>query len=197
MIRYRWHRYNNITRLKVRKFFEVKTPHLIFDYLLGTSTMQNHWENIYKTKDTSKVSWYQETPTASLDLISRATKETDRLIDIGGGASSLWHNLIDKGYSNISVLDISNAALEIARSQQPENAKNVEWIVTNVLDYNFPNSYYSIWHDRAVFHFLNSDAEKKIYVHQAAKAIKPGGVLIVGTFSIHGPQQCSNLPVSR
>ncbi len=159
--------------------------------------MHNHWENIYTTKDPTKVSWFQTVPTPSLDLISEATKETVHVIDVGGGASSLWLHLLQAGYSHISVLDISDSALELARSQESTKAKDVEWIVDDVLQHEFPKSYYNIWHDRAVFHFLNSDAEKQIYVSQAAKAVQQGGMLIIGTFSMHGPQQCSNLPVQR
>jgi 2-polyprenyl-3-methyl-5-hydroxy-6-metoxy-1,4-benzoquinol methylase len=156
------------------------------------------WENVYTTKSPNEVSWFQEHAELSLKIIRNAGIPTSAsIIDVGGGASTLVDDLLAHGYENITVLDLSISALSIAKSRMGGNASTVKWIEGNVLEADFPEQSYDVWHDRAVFHFLTSEQERQIYVRKVLKAVKPGGLVIVATFAEDGPTKCSGLPVMR
>jgi trans-aconitate methyltransferase len=158
---------------------------------------QNHWENVYATKGENEVSWFQEAPEPSLQLIELAgTTRSSGIIDIGGGASRLVDCLVSQGYEDVTVLDLSAAALASARSRIGEAANRVTWIAADVTDWE-PSRTYDIWHDRAAFHFLNHPKDQMAYVARLRRALCPGGHAIIGTFAPDGPERCSGLLVSR
>lgn len=154
---------------------------------------KNHWENVYETKNPDEVSWTQKIPQTSLDLIEETSKgKSSKIIDVGGGDSNLVDFLLEKGFENISVLDISAKALEKAKERLGAQAENVEWITTNIIEFE-PQTTYDIWHDRAAFHFLTTHEEITKYVEIVKNAVSD--TLIIGTFSVNGPQKCSGLPI--
>ncbi|MDQ0783234.1 class I SAM-dependent methyltransferase [Chryseobacterium sp. W4I1] len=156
---------------------------------------KNHWDTVYETKNPNEVSWTQEKPQTSLDLIRSAGLGKDaRIIDIGGGDSNLVDFLLDEGYQNITILDISAKALEKAKIRLGSKAEKVKWIVSDITEFK-PEENYDIWHDRAAFHFLTSPEQVSKYVDIAEKNIK--GFLIVGTFSKNGPEKCSGLEIRQ
>ena len=158
---------------------------------------KSHWENIYQTKDISTVSWYQPTPSTSLDLIAEMDLDKDAaIIDIGGGDSFLPDFLLKLGYTNISVLDISEKALENAKSRLGEDAEKIKWIVSDITKFS-PTEKYDLWHDRAAFHFLTEEKEINEYVELVARALKQNAHLIVGTFSENGPTKCSGIDIKQ
>lgn len=158
---------------------------------------KNHWDNIYQTKTLNEVSWFQPKPETSLNLILKSTsKKTDRIIDIGGGDSFLVDHLIDEGYTNITVLDISASAIERAKERLGEKAKLVHWIVEDIAHFS-PIQKYDIWHDRAAFHFLTQDEDIKNYQVALNTGITQTGTLILGTFSKNGPLKCSGIPIKQ
>lgn len=159
---------------------------------------KEHWENVYTNKSTNAVSWFQIRAALSLQFITSAAPHAGAaIIDVGGGASTLVDDLIVANYSNISVLDISAAALDVAQKRLEQKSSSVRWVVGDITSVALPENYYDIWHDRAVFHFLTEEKSRHLYVAQLTKALKPGGQLIISTFAEKGPQQCSNLPVVR
>lgn len=169
---------------------------------------QKHWEKIYGTQPPDQVSWYRPHLDTSLALIERVSIEdgaADRsrsIIDVGGGASTLVDDLIAHGYGNVTVLDISQAALEIARTRLGGAARSVHWLQADVtqpkaFSAHAPAQVYDVWHDRAVFHFLTTPGERLAYVRNVVAAVKPGGHVIVGAFGPAGPQKCSGLDVVR
>lgn len=156
---------------------------------------KHHWEEIYTSRQTHEVSWTQEVPATSLGFIrSFNLPKSARIIDIGGGDSRLVDHLLDRGYRNISVLDISARALERAKKRLGEKASMVKWIVSDINQFE-PENTFDIWHDRATFHFLIKQEEIQRYLHTARKAVE--GYLTIGTFSESGPQKCSGLPVKQ
>lgn len=156
-----------------------------------------HWENIYQTKELSEVSWFQSTPETSLELIEKAgVLKNAKIIDIGGGDSFLVDYLLDLGYTDITVLDISNSAIERAKKRLVERASLVKWIVTDVSEFN-PSEKYDIWHDRAAFHFLTNEDEIAEYVKTASNSVNESGHVIIGTFSDKGPEKCSGIPIKQ
>jgi ubiquinone/menaquinone biosynthesis C-methylase UbiE len=158
---------------------------------------KNYWDNIYRGKSEKEVSWFQEVPAKSLELIAElGLGLQDGIIDIGGGDSHLVDHLLAKGFRNISVLDISSAALERAKVRLGENSKFVKFIASDITKFN-PAEQYNLWHDRATFHFLTSAEDVATYLEIANRAIAPGGYLIVSTFSKTGPEKCSGLPISQ
>ncbi len=159
---------------------------------------KEHWEKVYQTKQPNAVSWFQEHATRSLELInSVGTTLATNIIDVGGGASTLVDDLVKSGFKNISVLDLSASALDIARKRLGTAGHRVTWIAGDICDVNLPEQTFDIWHDRAVFHFLTDPADRAAYVRQVMKSVKPGGHVIVATFAPDGPEQCSGLPVAR
>ena len=154
---------------------------------------KQHWENVYETKNSDQVSWTQEKPTTSLEYIrSFGLSKTAEIIDIGGGDSRLVDYLLVEGYQNITVLDISTKALEKAKERLGENATKVTWIVSDIIDFE-PQKEYDIWHDRAVFHFLTTEAPIKKYTEIAKTGVN--GYLVIRTFSENGPLKCSGLAI--
>ncbi len=158
---------------------------------------KKHWENIYQTKDLKDVSWYQPTPTTSLDFLKHFNIPTSaKIIDIGGGDSFLVDHLLDLGYTDITVLDISAAALDRAKKRLGERATKVKWIVADAATFN-PTEQYDFWHDRAAFHFLTQEQEITKYIDTIQKSIKHTGILVIGTFSEQGPKKCSSIEIKQ
>lgn len=158
---------------------------------------KKHWENIYKTKELKDVSWFQPTPETSLDFFKQFNVQTNaKIIDIGGGDSFLVDHLLDLGYQDISVLDISAAAINRAKQRLGNKAKNVKWIVADAATFK-PTEKYDFWHDRAAFHFLTDEHEISNYLQTAQESIKPTGVLVIGTFSEQGPKKCSGIEIKQ
>jgi SAM-dependent methyltransferase len=156
-----------------------------------------HWENVYTTKGEKEVSWFQETPAPSLELIALAGLAPNAsIIDVGGGASRLVDNLVERKFGQLTVLDLSGAALEAARERLGEAGAGVEWIVADVTTWE-PAKTYDLWHDRAAFHFLTDQADQSGYVDRLRRAVKRGGYVIIGTFAVDGPERCSGLPIVR
>lgn len=159
---------------------------------------KQHWEQIYTTKEASAVSWFQEHAEQSLHLIHHTgLAKNAAIIDVGGGASRLVDDLVAEGYTDLTVLDLSAKALEVAKQRLGAHAAAIHWLEGDVTRFNFPANRYDIWHDRAVFHFLTDAADRHEYVEQVKYAVRPGGHVIIATFALDGPEKCSNLPVMR
>jgi len=165
--------------------------------LIENLERKTHWEQIYQSKKDNEVSWYQDIPKLSLELVQslRPGRDAD-IIDIGGGNSNLTAKLLELGYRNLSVLDISAKALERTQLKLGDRAKLVQWIVSDVLFYE-PSKKFDLCHDRAAFHFLTKEDEIKQYAATASKLLKPSGYLIVSAFSITGPKKCSGLDITQ
>lgn len=160
-----------------------------------TLDRKTHWETVYETKNPDQVSWTQETPKTSLEFIhSFGLDKAAKIIDIGGGDSTLVDYLIDEGFENVTVLDISAKSLEKAKNRLGAKANKVNWIVSDIMEFD-PQTTYDVWHDRATFHFLTTRHEIKQYVKTARKSVK--GFLTIGTFSEHGPKKCSGLDIRQ
>jgi trans-aconitate methyltransferase len=156
---------------------------------------KNHWETVYETKQPNEVSWTQENPKTSIDFIRETQLEKSaKIIDIGGGDSKLVDFLLEEGYENITVLDISSTALERAKKRLGKNAEKVNWIASDITEFK-PETSYDIWHDRATFHFLTTAEQIKKYVEIIEKWVS--GFLIIGTFSDQGPKKCSGLDIKQ
>ena len=154
---------------------------------------KEHWENIYATKGMQEVSWFQKVPTTSLELINQVAKnKQDAIIDIGGGDGFLVDNLLELGYTDITVLDISKNAIDRAKKRLGKLAEKVKWIVADITEF-VPNKEYVIWHDRAVFHFLTEQQDKENYRKLLNTAVS--GYFILATFSDQGPNKCSGLEI--
>ena len=159
---------------------------------------KQHWETIYQTKDVHSVSWFQPEARESLDLITRfAPDRAAPIIDVGGGASVLVDDLLAAGYSDVTVLDVSETALEISRRRIGDAAAKVKWIAADVTDAPLRERAHAVWHDRAVFHFLTDPGDRQAYVAQVERTVRPGGYVLVATFAEDGPATCSGLPVVR
>ncbi|KQU69747.1 SAM-dependent methyltransferase [Aminobacter sp. DSM 101952] len=157
----------------------------------------SHWDNIYRIKAETDVSWFQQTPEPSLTLLGLAgAKPSSAIIDIGGGASHLVDALLGQGFGDISVLDISQAALDADKERLGAAAQNVHWICSDVTAWR-PERRYDVWHDRAAFHFLTDPADQAAYVSALNGALVAGGHAIIGTFAPDGPEKCSGLPIVR
>jgi 2-polyprenyl-3-methyl-5-hydroxy-6-metoxy-1,4-benzoquinol methylase len=158
---------------------------------------QHHWQNVYREKGEYQVSWFLEQTTTSLELIhDLGTQLTAAIIDIGGGASRLVDALIESGYGDLTVLDLSQSAVSIAQERLGTRAHTVDWIVTDVTRWQ-PSRQYDLWHDRAAFHFLTDTTDQKAYIEKLTAALPPGGHAIIATFAIDGPERCSGLPIVR
>ena len=157
-----------------------------------------HWEKIYTTKAPDQVSWYRPHLELSLSLIERAAGGVSAsMIDVGGGESTLVDDLLARGYQNITVLDISQAAIDVTKKRLKEAADRVHWITADVTTVDLAPGAYDVWHDRAVFHFLTSAEKRLAYVNAVVRAVKQGGHVIVSTFGPEGPTKCSGLEVVR
>ena len=158
-------------------------------------TRKEHWENVYATKQPNQLSWTQEIPKTSLDFVhSFNLPKTASIIDVGGGDSKFVDYLLEEGFENISVLDISEKGIERAKQRLGDKAKKVNWIVSDITEFH-PSTTYDCWHDRATFHFLTSVDEINIYLTTARQAVK--GFMTIGTFSDKGPKKCSGLEVHQ
>ena len=158
---------------------------------------KKHWETIYQTKELKEVSWYQPTPQTSLDFIKKFNISiTSKIIDIGGGDSFLVDHLLELGFQDLTILDISEAAIERAKNRLGAKAKSVKWIIEDVLNF-IPTEKYDFWHDRAAFHFLTKQEEIDSYVEKATSFIQKNGILVIGTFSDQGPKKCSGIDIKQ
>lgn len=156
---------------------------------------KEHWEKVYETKQPNEVSWTQEMPKTSLDFIhSYNLPKTASIIDVGGGDSKLVDYLLDEGYENVTVLDISDKALERAKARLGEKAAKVRWVASDITEFK-PATTYDVWHDRATFHFLTTHEQIAKYLDIAKGAIR--GYLTIGTFSENGPKKCSGLEIKQ
>ncbi|WP_426039943.1 class I SAM-dependent methyltransferase [Brevundimonas sp. DC300-4] len=161
-------------------------------------TTKAHWENVYQTKAVDEVSWYRAHLETSLRLIEDAATDRDSaVIDVGGGEATLVDDLVSRGYTDVTVLDISQAAIEVAKDRLGLAAAPVHWITGDITSVELEAARYDLWHDRAVFHFLTSADDRAAYVRQVARAVRLGGHVIVATFGLDGPKKCSGLDVVR
>ena len=164
---------------------------------MNTKQNKQHWDEVFTIKNEKEVSWFQTYPKTSIAFVEEFNLPLDaNIIDIGGGESHFAEALIDKGYTNVYVLDISDKALERAKKRLGEKASKITWIVSDIVDF-VPPVQFDFWHDRAAFHFLTSEDSIYRYVAIAEDAIKNGGKLVLGTFSENGPMKCSNLDIKR
>ncbi|WP_456620005.1 MULTISPECIES: class I SAM-dependent methyltransferase [unclassified Bradyrhizobium] len=161
------------------------------------SDRSTHWDKVYATKGEAEVSWFQDSPAISLEMIRAANPDHDAaIIDIGGGASRLVDRLLQEGYRDLAVLDISANALDAARQRIGQAAAGVDWIVADVTTWH-PARRFEVWHDRAAFHFLTDPRDRAAYVERLRSAVAHGGHVIIATFAPDGPEKCSGLPVQR
>lgn len=164
---------------------------------METEQRQDHWQTVFRSKGERDVSWFQERADVSLDMIAATGLGRDAaLVDIGGGASRLVDALIAQGFTHVSVLDISEAALATVRARLGGQAAKVQWIVADVTRWQ-PAQTYDLWHDRAAFHFLTAADERAAYAERVRQAVRPGGHVVIATFALDGPERCSGLPVMR
>ena len=158
-------------------------------------TTQNHWDTVYETKNPDQVSWTQEVPKTSLDFIhSFGLTKTAKIIDIGGGDSKLADYLLDEGFENITVLDISAKALDKAKQRLGDKAHKINWVVSDITEFETDTTF-DVWHDRATFHFLTTSDQVAKYMDTARKSVN--GFLTIGTFSDNGPEKCSGLSIKQ
>lgn len=164
---------------------------------METFNRKKHWETIYQTKELKDVSWFEPKPETSLDFFNQFNVPTTaKVIDIGGGDSLLVDNLLELGYQDITVLDISETALERARKRLGNLATKVKWIVADAATFK-PTEKYDFWHDRAAYHFLTEEHEIKNYVETVEKNLNINGILVIGTFSEDGPKKCSGIEIKQ
>lgn len=163
-----------------------------------SSPREDHWNKVYSTKAATEVSWFQEEPAASLALIDTAgIGPDDAIVDVGGGASLLVDRLLDRGQSDITVLDIAETGLAVARARLGAKGAGVAWTVQDVTRWQPPPGRFRLWHDRAVFHFLIDEADRRGYLAALDRGLRAGGYLILAAFAPTGPERCSGLPVRR
>jgi len=156
-----------------------------------------HWEKVYTTKVPTDVSWFQGDPTVSLELIgSTGVSHTQKIIDVGGGTSVLVDKLVGEGFKDLTVLDISSAALDYAKERLGNRSTNVTWIESDITEFESTQKY-DLWHDRAVFHFLTDQEDRRKYIRAMKESINSGGHVIIAAFSLEGPPKCSGLNVER
>jgi len=159
---------------------------------------KSHWDKVYTTKAPDAVSWYRKHLETSLALIERAADaRSASIIDVGGGESTLVDDLLLRGYTNITILDISQAAIDVTKSRLGLPAEQVHWLVADITKVELEPRAYDVWHDRAVFHFLTAPEQRTAYVRQVARSVKGGGHVIVSAFGPEGPTKCSGLEVMR
>lgn len=164
---------------------------------MSEASTKDHWEAVYTSGDETAVSWFQDSPSPSLELIEHLNPARDKsIIDIGGGASRLADSLLDRGFRRVTVLDISSAALDLAALRLGRRASEIQWIVDDVTEWE-PSRRFDTWHDRAAFHFLVEASARAAYIARLKQALRPGGHAIIATFAADGPEKCSGLPVYR
>lgn len=160
-------------------------------------TEPEHWQQVYATRASDDVSWYAPHLRESLRLIREVTTPEARIIDVGAGASTLVDDLLELGYRDITALDIASEALEIARRRLGERGESVRWLAADITRAPLAENSFDLWHDRAVFHFLTQESDRRAYVRQARASVVPGGHLVIATFAHDGPTRCSGLDVVR
>jgi 2-polyprenyl-3-methyl-5-hydroxy-6-metoxy-1,4-benzoquinol methylase len=159
---------------------------------------KNHWEKTYQTKTPDGVSWYRPHLETSLALIERAAGGcSTSIIDVGGGESTLVDDLLARGYLNVTVLDVSQTAVDLTKKRLGLAGERIHWLVADITELQLPAGSYDVWHDRAAFHFLTTPQQRTSYVRQVAHSVRSGGHVIIGTFGPEGPTQCSGLEVIR
>jgi ubiquinone/menaquinone biosynthesis C-methylase UbiE len=159
---------------------------------------KEHWENVYATKSQDQMSWYRDHLDNSLELIIHTGVGKDAaIIDVGGGSSTLVDDLLDRGFADVSILDISGTAISKSKERLGASAQMVNWIVADITEADLPVDRFDLWHDRAVFHFLTDPNDRRKYVDLVMRALKPDGHLIVASFGLKGPPKCSGLDVIR
>lgn len=159
---------------------------------------QSHWEQVYATKGENELSWTEGAPTVSLDLIRQTGVSHDAsIIDVGGGSSHLVDALLEDGFQNITVLDLSPTALDAARRRLGARAEAVIWIVADATVWRPKDAAYDLWHDRAAFHFLVDPQHRAAYVERMKTGLRAGGHAVIGAFALDGPERCSGLPIIR
>lgn len=164
---------------------------------MENSERKKHWEKIYQTKELKDVSWYEPTPETSLSFFKQFDVPKDaHIIDVGGGDSLLVDHLIDLGYRNVTVLDISETAINKAKKRLGNKAWMAKWIVADAADF-IPAEKYDFWHDRAAFHFLTHEDDINKYIQTIRQNLNANGVLVIGTFSEQGPQKCSGIEIKQ
>lgn len=164
-----------------------------FDDRVSTT---EHWDAVWADREPDLVTWFQATPTRSLDMITRVSRPIDPVVDIGGGASRLVDHLVDLGYSDVTVVDIAASALEASRARLGRRADGVTWLVADARELRLGGPV-AVWHDRAVFHFLIEPADRAAYVDRVREALRVGGHVVIATFGPEGPETCSGLPTCR
>ncbi|PYU14365.1 MAG: SAM-dependent methyltransferase [Acidobacteria bacterium] len=159
---------------------------------------KTHWEKVYTTKAPDQVSWYRPHLETSIDLIERSVSDPSAsIIDIGGGESTLVDDLLARGFQNVTVLDVSQVAIDATKQRLGQVAGRVQWVTADITGVQLHPAAYDVWHDRAVFHFLTAPEQRAAYVRQVARSVKAGGHVIVSTFGPEGPTKCSGLDVVR
>jgi len=167
-------------------------------FYTGLMDTREHWESVYRAKAPDKVSWFRAHLDRSLGLIERAVDQRSAsIIDVGGGESTLVDDLIERGFRNVTILDISETAIQVTKQRLGEASALVQWVCADVTRVNLPEQAYDVWHDRAVFHFLTNQEQRLAYIRNVASAVRPGGHVIVSTFGPEGPTKCSGLDVVR
>ncbi len=162
-----------------------------------SASARAHWEQVYSTRADGEVSWYQPRPGTSIELLRRTGVGREAsVLDAGGGSSRLVDAILEEGWRRLAVLDVSETALARARARLGARAAEVEWIAADVTAWTPPHRF-DVWHDRALFHFLTGAADRKAYLAAVRAAVPPRGHVVIGTFALDGPEQCSGLPVVR
>ena len=163
---------------------------------MGAENRRAHWQSIYTAKAEREVSWFQNDSQPSLTLIEETGSPSSAVIDIGGGASHLVDGLLNRGFLDLTILDLSSAALAAAKARVGRRAERIKWIVADITTWK-PSRVYDVWHDRATFHFMVAESDRAAYLSRLARVLRPGGHAIIATFAPDGPEQCSGLPVRR
>lgn len=158
--------------------------------------VQSHWDGIYDTRPEEELTWFEATPLLSYALVRQHLRPGDAFIDVGGGTSRLVDFLLKEGFGSLAVLDVSTAALAVCGDRLGKRGDEVTWIAADVTSWQ-PDKPYTVWHDRAVFHFLTERADRAAYARVMLEALRPGGIAIIATFADDGPEMCSGLPVVR
>lgn len=156
----------------------------------------DHWSQVYGSKDADQVSWFQADPVMSMRILTAVVPRPVSVIDVGAGASVLIDALLDEGFADVTVLDVSELALNLVRERLADRHQQVSFIVADLLKWT-PRRQWDAWHDRAVFHFLTDERDRTTYVDLATRAVAPGGTVVIGSFGLDGPEQCSGLATSR
>lgn len=170
--------------------------HVRIGWFDGRVSTTQHWDAVWGDRDPDLVTWFQATPSRSLDLITRVSEPTEPVVDVGGGASRLVDHLLDLGYSDVIVVDLAASALEASRARLGRRADDVTWLVTDARGLHLDRPV-AVWHDRAVFHFLTDAADRASYVDRVREALPIGGHAVIATFGPEGPETCSGLPTCR